>query len=307
MKINIQYFVSFIIAVGLFFQQLPESNAQENEIPSNNPYHVDTAGPQEIPGMRMIWNDEFNADGKPNPQNWGYEYGFVRNNQLQWYQPQNAYSRNGQLIIEGRKEKIDNPYYNPMSADWRSNRRYAEYSSASLITKGLQEWPCYGYFEFRARINTSNGSWPSISLMGSEGYFPFCGRIDIMEFYRINKVQTLLANAVWASSKGNYGEWNSVKKPLSEFLKTDPNWSKKYHIWSMKWDKETIRIFVDNYLLNEISLKKTINPDGDNPFQGNQKYYLTLNLALGSNGGNPSNCNFPVNFEIDYVRVYQYE
>jgi len=30
-----------------------------------------------------------------------------------------------------------------------------------------------------------------------------------------------------------------------------------------------------------------------------------LNLALGLNGGDPEKTNFPVKFEVDYVRVYQ--
>ncbi len=32
--------------------------------------------------------------------------------------------------------------------------------------------------------------------------------------------------------------------------------------------------------------------------------YLLLNLALGQNGGNPANADFPVKFEVDYVRYW---
>ncbi len=50
-------------------------------------------------------------------------------------------------------------------------------------------------------------------------------------------------------------------------------------------------------------LSQTINADGSNPFKKPQ--YLLLNLALGGNGGDPKESNFPIKYEVDYVRVYQ--
>ncbi len=58
---------------------------------------------------KLVWADEFNAEGTPNPKNWTYERGFVRNEEAQWYQPENAYCRGGLLIIEARKEQKPNP------------------------------------------------------------------------------------------------------------------------------------------------------------------------------------------------------
>jgi Glycosyl hydrolases family 16. len=71
----------------------------------------------------------------------------------------------------------------------------------------------------------------------------------------------------------------------------------------MKWTPTTIEIFLDDELLNEIDLSKTINPDGFNPFQ--QRHYILVNLAIGQNGGDPSGTSFPRQYQIDYVRVYQ--
>jgi beta-glucanase (GH16 family) len=71
----------------------------------------------------------------------------------------------------------------------------------------------------------------------------------------------------------------------------------------MDWDKDKIRLYVDDQLLNEVSLTETINPDGFNPFL--QPHYILLNLAVGGNGGDPSGTRFPVKYEVDYVRVYQ--
>lgn len=48
---------------------------------------------------RLVWQDEFDRDGAPNPEFWSYEEGFVRNNEWQWYQPQNAHVHDGLLVI----------------------------------------------------------------------------------------------------------------------------------------------------------------------------------------------------------------
>lgn len=50
---------------------------------------------------KLVWAEEFNKKGKPNPANWKFEQGFVRNRELQWYQTGNAWCKNGLLIIEG--------------------------------------------------------------------------------------------------------------------------------------------------------------------------------------------------------------
>src|SRR5574341_183244 len=52
-------------------------------------------------GWALVWSDEFDGERCPDPKNWTYETGFVRNNESQWYQPQNAACRDGLLVIEG--------------------------------------------------------------------------------------------------------------------------------------------------------------------------------------------------------------
>jgi hypothetical protein len=41
-------------------------------------------------GYTLAWSDEFNQEGRPDSTNWTYERGFVRNEELQWYQQENA-------------------------------------------------------------------------------------------------------------------------------------------------------------------------------------------------------------------------
>jgi len=272
----------------------------------NNPNSiVDEKIPQEIDGMSLVWHDEFDQNGVPNPANWNYEYGFVRNRELQWYQPQNAVCKNGVLTIEGKQENVENPNYSPGSSDWRNDREFANYTSSCLITRGLQEWTAGGYYEVRARIDVTKGAWPAIWLLGTEGTWPDNGEIDMMEFYRINDEPHILANVAWASSEKYKASWDSSKELYKHFTDRDPDWAGKFHVWSMKWDESFIRLYLDGELLNEIDLSKTLNPDGRNPFVGTQKFYLLLNLAIGANGGIPDDDEFPITFEVDYARLYK--
>jgi beta-glucanase (GH16 family) len=249
--------------------------------------------------LKLVWSDEFNKDGRPDPNNWTYERGFVRNQELQWYQPENAQCENGMLIIEGRREHKQNPRYRADGRDWRQNREYAEYTSSSLTTRRLHSW-MFGRFEMRGRIDTRPGLWPAFWTLGIKGPWPSNGEIDIMEYYR----GVLLANAAWATEKRSVPKWDDTRKPITEF--NDPNWSGKFHIWRMDWDAESIKLYVDDLLLNQVDLTKTINGDeeGKNPFH--QPHYIILNLAIGGKaGGDPSNTKFPAKFEVDYVRIYQ--
>ncbi|MBK7625809.1 MAG: glycoside hydrolase family 16 protein [Bacteroidales bacterium] len=286
--------ISVSLLVFNFASTLPAQKADS--------YKPDFSNPAVVKGMSLVWNDEFNISGKPDTSVWRYEKGFVRNQELQWYQSENANCKNGLLIIEGRKENFKNPGYVPGSTNWKTNREYAEYSSSSIQTRGKKQFQ-FGRFEIRARIDTACGSWPAIWTLGITKTWPSNGEIDIMEFYRIKGVPTILANFAWGTNQRNVGKWDDLKKPLSDFIKNDPDWTRKFHVWRMDWTKDSISLFIDDQLLNSVLLGETYNPDGFNPFL--QPHYILLNLALGGNGGDPSKSMFPIKYEVDYVRVYQ--
>jgi len=269
---------------------------------ATNPFAPDDKHAKSIKGMKLVFHDEFNRDGEANPDVWSYETGYQRNEELQWYQSKNASCKNGCLVIEGRRENFQNPNYNPESKSWKTNRKTVNYSSASVITAGKKSW-LYGRFEMRARIDTAMGSWPAIWTLGVSKEWPSCGEVDLMEFYRSEGVPTILANVVSGTTERYKGKWDSERKSLDSLLKNDKTWPPKFHVWRMDWNKDSINLYLDDVLMNSTLLSQTINPDGSNPFL--QPHSLLLNLALGSNGGNPSLSRFPILFEVDYVRVYQ--
>lgn len=254
----------------------------------------------------LVWSDEFDYSGAPDSTVWNFEQGFARNEELQWYQKENAYCKDGLLIIEAKSEKRDNPIYEEGSNDWRRSRRFIECTSSSITTSGKKEF-LYGRFEVRARIPVGKGAWPAIWTLGNAMEWPSCGEIDIMEFYRKSDVPHILANACWGTEQRWNAKWQSKAVPFSHFLEKNPDWASEFHIWRMDWDETSIKLYLDDELLNEIFLKDTYNGslgNNKNPFM--QPHYILLNLAVGGiNGGATVPGAFPMRYEIDYVRVYQ--
>ena len=252
----------------------------------------------DIQGYKLVWSDEFDKNGPPDSTKWRYEKGFVRNEELQWYQEDNARCEKGLLIIEARKESKTNPRYEAGSVDWKKNRPKIEYTSSSINTATKHSWQ-YGRFIMKGKIDISSGLWPAWWTLGISGRWPSNGEIDIMEYYR----KMLLANVAFIGSNGK-AEWYDKKFPIDSL--GGAQWASKFHVWRMDWDEDAIALYIDDQLLNKVELSKLVNKDGAgiNPFK--QPHYMLLNLAMGGmNGGSLEGTKFPNRFEVDYVRVYK--
>jgi beta-glucanase (GH16 family) len=236
-----------------------------------------------------VWSDEFDKDGAPDSSNWVYEKGFVRNSELQWYQPDNATVSGGLLTIAAQKQQVLNPNYKAGSTDWKQNRQYAQYTSTSMTTMGKKSF-LYGRFEMCGQIDTRQGSWPAFWVLGNNLSWPASGEVDIMEYYA-NGVRSNICKP----SGGNCDWSGSVSQTLSSL---GAAWSSKFHLWAMEWDSTKISLYLDDKLVYGYTITTTA------PYTGNP-FYILVNLAIGANGGDPSSTTFPITYLVDYVRVYQ--
>ncbi len=234
--------------------------------------------PAEQTGWQLVWSDEFNGPAI-DTSNWGYELGYVRNNEQQYYtnRPENARIENGNLLIEARRE---------------SYAGYA-YTSASLTSQNKRQFQ-YGRWEMRGRIPTPSGSWPAWWALGSNidsvGW-PKSGEIDMMEYYR----SMALFNVMYQNSSGSI-IWDSITQTVA------PSFGDDYHVWAMEWDTNQIRLYLDGTLKNSFNVGDA-TVGSYNPFR--QPIFMIANLAIGgSNGGDPSGTTFPLRYYVDYIRVY---
>ncbi len=233
----------------------------------------------------LVWSDEFDYKGLPDPNRWGYEVGFVRNDELQYYteaRKENAYVQDGVLTITSRKEAYEG----------------AGYTSASVTTKETAAWT-YGRIEVRAKLPRGIGMWPAIWSLGTnidDVGWPACGEIDIMENVGFDPlmihgtIHTAASEAADAATTGS-----SV--PI-------PDVSKEFHVYAIEWFPDRIDFYVDDQRYYTYQNDGT----GVNAWPFDQPQYLILNAAIGGSWGGQYGVDdsiFPQTYQIDYVRVYE--
>lgn len=237
----------------------------------------------------LVWADEFDIPGAPDPERWGYDLGGSGwgNNELQFYTGEgNAWAEDGCLIIEARKEQ-------------RGNRAY---TSARLVTRGKGDW-LYGRFEIRAKMPRGLGTWPAIWMLPTDwvyGGWPASGEIDIMEHVGYDQgishasVHTKAFNHVMGTQK-------SARTRLSDI-------SEEFHTYILTWLPDKLLIAVDGevYFTYEPGRYAAQPTFREWPFD--RRHHLLLNIAFGGNWGGARGIDenvLPQRMLVDYVRVYQ--
>jgi beta-glucanase (GH16 family) len=254
---------------------------------------------------KLVWSDEFNEPGLANPSKWSYEVGFIRNGEKQYYtreRKENARVENGVLIIEARKEHYSDSGSSRSSPTSGRRRRgngdTADYTSASVTTDGKAAWT-YGRVEVRAKLPAGRGTWPAIWMLGTDIHqtgWPTCGEIDIMEFVGFDPG---IVHANIHVKKYNH----AINTGKGDKLKV-PDASDAFHVYAVEWDHDHMDFFVDKE--KYFTFRNEGTGTAAWPFDKDQ--YLILNLAIGGGWGGQKGIDdsiFPVQYQIDYVRVYQ--
>ncbi len=230
--------------------------------------------------LSLVWSDEFETAGAPDPAKWGYDIGTGANgwgnNELEYYtnRPQNAVVANGVLKITAISE----------------NYSGKAYTSARLLTKGKFSF-AYGRIEVRAKLPAGAGTWPAIWMLGDNintAGWPACGEVDIME-HRGSELNKIYGTLHYPGHFGGNGDGSTL---------VVPDVTTAFHNYIVEWSPATIKFYVDTQLYY------TFINSGSLPF--NQNFFIILNVAMGGNFGGPVDPTFAnASMEVDYVRVYQ--
>jgi len=234
-------------------------------------------------GYNLVWSDEFDADGAPDPEKWDYSLGGGGwgNAELQTYtnKRDNSFVKNGILSVVA---KLDG----------------SKWTSARLKTQYKASWT-YGYFEIKARLPEGVGTWPAIWMMPefeNYGGWPRSGEIDIMEHvgYDQDVIHTSLHSSAFNHKKG-------TQKTHYEKV---ADVSKKFHVYAVEWTESSIEWFVDGKSFYRVERENDVIEEW--PF--NKNFYMILNIAIGGSWGGQQGVDknmSPVTMDVDYVRVYQ--
>lgn len=228
--------------------------------------------------MALIWSDEFDTPGAPDPSKWGYDIGAGGwgNNELQYYtnRLENAAVSNGTLKIVLKAESFSG----------------SNYTSARILTRGKFSFK-YGKVEVRAKLPAGGGTWPAIWSLGNNFptvSWPACGEMDIMEHVgnQLNKIFGTVHHPGRFGGNAD-GGFTVISNATTEFRK-----------YGMEWSPTSIKFSVDDVVFHTVANNSSL------PF--NQPFFLIMNIAMGGNFGGAVDPAFTTGtMEVDYIRVYQ--
>ncbi len=237
--------------------------------------------------LKLIWSDEFNYVGKPDPKKWHYDLGDHGwgNNELQKYtdEIENAFVNGESLSITAKKERSGE----------------GKYTSARLTSAQSFQ---YGKIEVCAKLPKGNGSWPAIWLLPTAikngKSWPLCGEIDVME--HVGKDQDRIHVSL------HTGLYNHRMHTQMTHFELVNNVSDDYHVYGIEWTPKGIDFFIDQQLFagfEKGAEGRAIDEEGW-PFD--QAFYIILNLAVGGFwGGEVDDTLLPQEMTVKYVRVYE--
>lgn len=239
-------------------------------------------------GYRLVWSDEFSTDGLPDATKWVYDTGMNKqgwhNAELQYYsdaRPENSVVRDGKLLITARKEDLS------ARADWGGQK----YSSARLITRGKGDWT-YGFYEIRAKLPCGLGTWPAIWMLNTPVEWPAGGEIDIVEHIG-REPGHVFSTLHTAAGHGAHGTGNGTQVPDA---------CTAFHDYQLHWTPHHMRFGIDGQVHHVY--RNARQGTAQWPFDAPE--FLILNIAIGGHLGGPvDDAIFPVQMEVDHVRVYQ--
>jgi len=253
----------------------------------------DCTGMANIDDWQPVWCSEFDENGLPSNDYWGYDVGGGGwgNNELQYYtdhDTDNAYVQDGILNIQALKE----------------SHQGSDYTSARLVSKYRGDWE-YARIQVRAKVPEGRGTWSAIWMLPSEwryGGWPHSGEIDIMEHVGYD------TNIIHGSTHtGAYNHGDNTGRGDSKEI---PDAVDEFHVYEMIWEPASIVLLIDGEEYAEFGFDPDANIGIENseawPFD--QPFHLLLNIAIGGDWGGVQgvdDSSFPNRMQVDYVRVYQ--
>lgn len=224
--------------------------------------------------------------------------------QKAWHKPDNIVVENGILKIVSKRES---QYNMPVVTSWNPYTvKYEnfDYTSGEIWTKST--FP-FGKIEARIKIPKGKGFWPAFWMFGGS---PVYNEIDIFEFWENSTTDHNMTVHYDFDKDGN------PSMCLSDYTGVD--FSQDFHTFTLIWEKNEIKWYVDGslkrtdyryYTISGQIIGCTVNAWGQyvmNKIYPKDPMAIILNTAIETGSKAPNtNTPFPSNLEVDWVRYYQ--
>lgn len=227
---------------------------------------VALAQPGQIPGWRLVWNEEFSGTSLNSARWFSENIAWPYNAELEYYLPQQATVNAGRLEIKAERRNFGGRNY--VSARINTSPSFSQQ---------------YGRFEARMLVPAGQGYWPAFWLLPASNQWP--PEIDIMETIGSRPSTVYLTH--------HWGTASNVMSNGTTF--TGPDFTAGYHRFAVEWSPTRVDWLVDGVV--------RFSTTGNFP---QEPMYIILNLAVGGTlPGNPNATTvFPKSLLVDWVRVY---
>jgi beta-glucanase (GH16 family) len=247
----------------------------------------------ELRNCELVWSDEFDGTAVDTTK-WSFQRGDGSevnlpsgwgNNEQQWYTENNATVANGYLTITARKESVQAGF---------------NFTSARLRSFRKGDW-AYGRFEMRAKMPVGKGLWSAFWMLSTNreyGGWAASGELDIVE-YLGSDPDEIFGTIHYG------GEWPNNTFSGTPYKLPEGSFAQDFHVFAIEWEEGEIRWYVDDILYG--TKTEWFSSAAPFPAPFDKKMHLLLNLAVGGDlpGAPDANTQFPAEYVIDYVRVYQ--
>lgn len=173
----------------------------------------------------------------------------------------------------------------------------------------------YGYVEMYAKLPYQRGAWPAFWMKAAGTLAPpactdYMVEVDIFEVFASQ--DTMASNLHKWYADGSHVQYPAGGMPSHTFAEKD-TLSSEYHLYGFEWTPTRMTIYVDGAACGSVDTTVPFGTPGDTDMSGLQDpMFLLIDnwLFTEGNAWDPAmaagaGTDFPLEFHIDWVRLYQ--
>lgn len=257
----------------------------------------------DLSNMKLVFEDNF--DGELDKNTWDTSWDTPERRGGYWT-PEQCFTKDGKLIIR---------------TEYKENGKYGSgWYTGTCRSRNLKDFK-YGYFEAKCKVPAAQGLWSAFwmmndSMTGESKKYENGSEIDIMEspYYNDPKMPAKLYRNTTMHTIHINGYGDEHRSKVSKQYEVQQNMYETFNTYGVLWTEDEYVFYINgketwktNFGVSQVpeylwlSVEIAGENDSANPYNKNNKFCFSGEIEK-----NDKNI-FPADFEVDYVRVYQFK